>query len=263
MTEVRNGRLTDDPPAPEPAGARGVFETVLLAHGQPAFFREHLERFAAGCAHFGLERAPGPKVLAAAAEKLIRQAGISHGVLRWAAWATGEAEEWRLRIAPPRPHMLKAVWRLAISPVRLSPPDAESPYKHLGRVRWREALAVGRAAGSDEVLLADEADRIVEGAISNVFIIREGILVTPAPSCGLLPGIMRAKVLELAHLEGFLVREAEVALAELPAAEEIFLTNSLVGLRPVAFLDGRSLPAPGPVTRRLQVAWRRLHGLAE
>jgi branched-subunit amino acid aminotransferase/4-amino-4-deoxychorismate lyase len=181
-------------------------------------------------------------------------------VLRWAAWTDGPAEEWRLRVEPPRPHLARAAWRVAVSPVRLPPPDAATPHKHLGRSRWREALAAGRAAGYDEVLLADGAGRIVEGAISNVFCVRGGILLTPAPDCGPLPGILRAKVLELARAEGIPAAEGVVAVAELPAAEELFLTNSLVGIRPVARVDGSPRAAPGPVTLRLQAAWRRRHG---
>lgn len=260
MTEIRNGRLSEDEALPEPAEARGVFETVLVAQGRPVFFREHAERFAAGCAHFGLAKAPGSQVLQTAAADLIRGSGLSYGVLRWAAWTTGPAEEWRLRVDPPRPQMGLAAWKLAVSPLRLPPPDGAALYKHMARGRWREALAAGRAAGCDEVLLADGAGRIVEGAISNVFWVKGGALFTPPVARGLLPGIIRAKVLALAAAEGLAAGEREMAVGGLPDAAEVFLTNSLVGIRPAGWLDGRDLPAPGPVTLRLQAAWRRLHG---
>jgi branched-subunit amino acid aminotransferase/4-amino-4-deoxychorismate lyase len=180
--------------------------------------------------------------------------------LRWAAWTTGTAEEWSLQVEAPRPHLGQAAWRVAVSALRLDPPDADAPYKHLGRARWREALVAGRAAGCEEVLLADGTGALVEGAISNVFCVRGGALVTPAAVFGPLPGIVRAKVLELARREGLAAGEGRVTLDELPAAAEVFLTNSLAGIRPVASLDGRNLPAPGPVTLRLQAAWRGLHG---
>jgi len=260
MREIRNGRLSAGPGTPEPAGARGVFETVLLAEGRPVFFGEHVERFAAGCAHFGLKRAPAAGPLLEAAEQLVRRTALSRGVLRWAAWAAGTAEEWRVSVEPPRPHMAGSAWRVAVSPLRLPAPDAEVPYKHLGRKRWLDALAAGRTAGCDEVLLADEAGRIVEGAISNVFWVSGGVLATPPAASGPLPGIVRAKVLALAQAEGLPVEERALPRGELAVAGEIFLTNSLVGIRPVAWLEGRGLPAPGPLTLRLQSAWRRLHG---
>jgi branched-subunit amino acid aminotransferase/4-amino-4-deoxychorismate lyase len=260
MREIRNGRLSPGPGTPEPAGARGVFETVLLAEGRPVFFHEHIGRFAAGCAHFGLTRAPAAGPLLEAAEQLVRRTALTRGVLRWSAWTTGTAEEWRISVEPPRPHMAAAAWRVTISPLRLPPPGAEAAYKHLGRKRWLDALAAGRAAGSDEVLLADEAGLVVEGAISNVFWVSGGTLATPAAASGPLPGIVREKVLALARAEGLAVEERALPRAALADAGEVFLTNSLVGIRPVARLEGRGLPAPGPVTLRLQAAWRRVYG---
>jgi len=250
-------------PAPEgePPGATGVFETVRLAAGQPVFWREHFDRFAAGCAHFGLEQAPSEAAVRAAAAAALRRSGIAAGVLRWSAWrdpAGGEA--WHLRVEGPRPHQLAPAWRVGVSPLALPPPDAATPHKHLGRGRWREALAAGRAAGWDEVLLGDGAGGIVEGAISNLFCVREGVVLTPGAAEGPLPGIIRAKVLALARAEGLAVREGRVAAAELRNAAEVFLTDSLVAVRPVAWLEGRSLPAPGPVTARLQAAWGRRQG---
>jgi len=261
MNEIRNGRLAQSDGSAEPAGSRGVFETLLLREGAPVFFREHCERFAAGCARFGLIAAPGAGALRSAAAELVRATGVAAGVLRWAAWTDAAgAEGWSMRVEPPRPHMLAAAWRVAVSPLRLPPADADAIHKHLGRKRWRDALEAGRAAGCDEVLLADGTDGVVEGAISNVFIVCGGALITPAASAGPLPGIVRAKVLELSLAEGVTAREDRLALADLPGADEIFLTNSLAGVRPVAWLDGRILPAPGPVTLRLQSAWRRIYG---
>jgi branched-subunit amino acid aminotransferase/4-amino-4-deoxychorismate lyase len=260
MIEILNGRLVEGGATAEPAGARGVFETALLAQGRPVFFGEHLARFAAGCAHFGLAQAPSAAALWAAAADLVQRTGLAEGVVRWAAWTDGPAEAWRLRVEPPRPRMLVPAWRVAVSPLRLPPADADHAFKHLGRKRWGEALAVGRAAGCDEVILADGAGYLIEGAISNLFWVRGGAVATPPVADGPLPGIVRAKVLELARAEGVPVREERAALAELALAEEIFLTNSLVGVRAAAVLDGRRLSAPGPVTRRLQAAWRRLHG---
>ena len=260
MSEIRNGRLSEKAGPPEPAQARGVFETVLVEQGRPVFWPEHAARFAAGCAHFGLERAPDAAVLKTAAEELIGRAALLYGVLRWAAWKTGTAEEWTLRVDPPRPHLLLAGWRVGVSPVRLPPPDPSSSYKHLGRTPWREALAAGRADGLQEVLLADGAGRIVEGAISNVFWVKGGALFTPPLASGLLPGIVRAKVLALARAEGLPAFEETMGTAELPTVDELFLTNSLVGIRPAASLEGRSWSAPGPVTLRLQAAWRRVQG---
>ena len=252
---IRNGVWREEGAA-EPPDARGVFETVLLAGGKPARFEDHLRRFQAGCAAFGLTDAPGPGALADAAAEAVRRTRLTDGVLRWSAWAeaTGETQ-WHLRVEPPRPHTLKGEWRAALSSLRLPPPGPESACKHLGRRLWRDALVAARAAGSDEALLADAAGRLVEGSMTNIFLVRGGRLLTPALATGPLPGLTRARVLALARRLGLPTEEGLLTPADLGEADEVFLTNSLIGLRPVGWLADRRLPGPGPVTTRLQAAF--------
>jgi para-aminobenzoate synthetase component 1 len=255
-TSSKASRSVDGGPA-EPVDAKGVFETVLLVGGRPVFLAEHIDRFIVGCAFFGLAGAPRAAALRAMVSEVIGSSGVADGVLQWAAWegAAGQVE-WRMRAEAPRPHMLKPEWRVDVSGVPLPILGAETAFKHLRRKAWRDALAAARAGGGDEVLLADAAGRIVEGAVSNVFCICGGVLRTPALTCHPLPGIVRAKVLELARELGQPVEEGIVTVDDLRSAEEVFLTNSLIGIRPVVWLDGRQLPAPGPVTARLQVGFR-------
>jgi branched-subunit amino acid aminotransferase/4-amino-4-deoxychorismate lyase len=218
-------------------------------------FDRHAARFAAGCAHFGLRTAPDAAALERAAAELARSSGLAQGVLRWSAWRRPSGEGWGMRIEPPRPHTLKPSWRAAVSQVRLPPPDPDRPFKHLGRRAWAEALAEARAAGWDEVLLADGQDRLVEGAVSNVFCVLGGRLRTPDLGSGPLPGLARARVLELAAGRGIPAEETPVGLAELDAADEVFLTNALAGPVPLSRIGGRELPAPGPVASVLRAAW--------
>ncbi len=249
---ARDGR------SPEPLDANGVFETVLLAGGLPVFLDEHIRRFEAGCLFFGLTDAPRAETLRAAASEAIRSSAAADGVLRWAAWADEKGGvEWRMSVESPRPHMAKSEWRVEFSALPLPELGPEAACKHLGRRIWRDALAAVRAAGGDEVLVADAAGRIVEGAVSNVFSVCGGRLRTPSLACRPLPGIVRAKVLQLARELGLPAEEGVMTADDLRSAEEVFLTNSLIGLRPVAWLAGRRLPAPGPVTSRLQAAFRR------
>ncbi|HVW21198.1 MAG TPA: aminotransferase class IV [Opitutaceae bacterium] len=258
--EIHNGRRVAAGEGGEPSDARGVFETVLLRDGEPMFLEEHLRRYGEGCAHFGLRSAPPAAELRRAARELMEANGVPTGVLRWAAWGGAGGAGWSLRVDPPRPASLKARWRVEISPTRLPPAGPDSRCKHLGRRLWGEALAVGRAAGCDEVLLCDEGGRLVEGAVSNVFCAQEGRLVTPSLDCGPLPGIVRAKVLELAAQVGLPVAEGVLTAEDLAATEEAFVTNSLAGLKPLGSINGRILSAPGPATLLLQEAWTDLYG---
>jgi branched-chain amino acid aminotransferase len=246
----------------EPAGARGVFETLLVRKGRPVFFEEHVERFAKGCAHYRLEGAPGADDLRTAAANSIASIGLDYGVLCWSAWTDGSPVPafWSISATPPRDHMMKATWTAKVSHAPMPSPGPESAHKHLGRKAWLESLAVARAAGADEAILADSEGRVIEGAVSNVFHISKGILTTPPLSLGPLPGIVRGKVLALARELKIPTAEEPVTLDALEKADEIFLTNSLIGIRPLAALDDRRLPAPGPITAKLQAEWTRRYG---
>jgi branched-chain amino acid aminotransferase len=113
---------------------------------------------------------------------------------------------------------------------------------------------------SFEVLLPNHLGEITEGSISNFFIVDgEGCLRTPALASGLLPGITRALVLDLARLAGVPVSEIAVSREDCLRAEEIFLTASTIEILPVAVIDHQELPrpVPGEITRLLQVSYRR------
>jgi len=118
----------------------------------------------------------------------------------------------------------------------------------LGRVELRRAATDGDPA--DECLLRDGADRVVEGATSNLVFVSEEGLRTPSDDLPLLPGITRAVVLEIARAEEFPVETGHYSVDAVREADEAFLTNSTWEIRPVASLDGIDIGA-GPITRLL------------
>lgn len=115
------------------------------------------------------------------------------------------------------------------------------------------ALREARLAGSDEAIFVDRRGVVSEGATSNVFFVRGEMLLTPAED-GILAGITRAVVLELAQESGLEVRFEAPTVDELVAADEVFITSSLRGIVPVVGIDGQTAGsgAMGPVTRRLR-----------
>lgn len=114
------------------------------------------------------------------------------------------------------------------------------------------ALAEARAAGADEAIMCDAEGRIAEGASSNLFAVCAGEVVTPALDIGLLAGITRGRVIELARGDGLTVREAELDPKDVRGADEVFITSSIRGILPVRRVDDAQVRgAPGPVTRRL------------
>ncbi len=114
-----------------------------------------------------------------------------------------------------------------------------------------------------EAILCAADGGIAEGATSNVFFVTAGVLHTPALAVGILDGVTRAKVLELARAAAIPARElAFVAPEELRAADEVFLTSAVRGILPVTGVDrGRVRDGrPGPITRRLLELYQRLVG---
>ncbi len=114
--------------------------------------------------------------------------------------------------------------------------------------------------GAEEALILDSRGQVVEGTTSNVFLVRDGALVTPPDEAGLLAGITRQKVLELAREMAIPVGLRTFAPAELASADEVFITSSIRELVPVIACDG--VPAgggrPGVLTKRLLDAYRAL-----
>jgi branched-chain amino acid aminotransferase len=122
------------------------------------------------------------------------------------------------------------------------------------------ALLEARRAGVDEAIFLDTAGHCSEATSSNLFVLADGVLLTPPISCAALPGVTRATVLELAAALGREASERAFAIDELMGAEEVFLTSSLRGIAPVTRVGGRSIGSgvPGPVTRAIAAAYAEL-----
>ena len=118
----------------------------------------------------------------------------------------------------------------------------------LARAEWTDA-------GIAEGLLGDAAGRVIEGTMSNLFVVAGGKVATPRlDRCGVM-GAQRERVRELLARAAIACDEREIRWGELAAADEAFLTNSLIGAWPVVSFEGWSRP-PGPVTRAVQDALR-------
>lgn len=120
------------------------------------------------------------------------------------------------------------------------------------------ALREASAVGAVEALILDAQGRVLEGGSSNVFLVQGKALITPSTDAGILAGITRAHVLELAGALGIEVQLRAPRLDEVYAADEVFITSSIRELMPVVKLDRHTIGAgkPGPVFQRLARAFR-------
>ena len=106
--------------------------------------------------------------------------------------------------------------------------------------------------GYEEAILLNEAGYVADGSGENIFIVRDGMLVTPPPQASILEGITRATVMQIARDEGMTVVEREIARAELYNASEVFVTGTAAEVCPIREIDDHPIGEPGPVTKRIQ-----------
>jgi branched-chain amino acid aminotransferase group I len=141
--------------------------------------------------------------------------------------------------------------------------NSHSPLSRVKSLNYLDNLLARReakAAGVDEALLLNEVGLLVEASTSNLFIVSQGALITPDESCGLLPGIARRTVLELAASLGIEARESNLSLEGLLGAEEAFLTNSMIEIAPLIAVGDQRIGSgdAGELTRRLSQRYGEL-----
>ena len=115
-------------------------------------------------------------------------------------------------------------------------------HKTTSRLAYHLAREEARAARADETLLVSPAGEVLEGAVSNVFAVTGGEVLTPPLTSGILPGITRAVVLGLCAAAGNPARERTLTLADLRAADQVFLTNTVQEIVPVGTLQDLAIP---------------------
>jgi len=141
--------------------------------------------------------------------------------------------------------------------------NSGSPLSRLKSANYLESLLArqeARAAGVNEALCLNEKGVLAEASMSNIFLVTNGILRTPGHESGILPGITRETILELAPPLGINTLECDIRLDELSHAEEAFLTNSLIEVMPLTEIEGKPVGSgrPGSVTEKLLTAYREL-----
>jgi branched-chain amino acid aminotransferase len=121
------------------------------------------------------------------------------------------------------------------------------------------AVREAKMRGGDEALIVDAHGNVVEGATSNVFVVREGLVATPPEEAGILAGITRAYIVQAAKDLGIPCEERALPVAEIFDADEVFVTSTIRELLSVAHVDDRSIGigSPGPIARALYRQFRR------
>ena len=142
---------------------------------------------------------------------------------------------------PPSREKYQRGYIVVLSSIRR---NSLSPVTYLKSANTMENMLArrdARDAGADEAFFLNEKGYLTEAAGSNLFIVKDGILKTPRYDSGILPGVTRVVVFELATQLDIKVREVNLKLTDLLQADEVFITNSLIEIVPVTTFDGKPI----------------------
>jgi para-aminobenzoate synthetase / 4-amino-4-deoxychorismate lyase len=239
------------PLTPDPAA--GVFETMLVADGSPVELDAHLQRM-----RHSTTELYGSDLPAGARELVLEHArALALGRLRITVLPAQSGElSADVATAAVQQASVFPSWERAVELRSFVAPGG------LGAHKWadREALASMEAdlPEGSVALLLDAGEEILEVSRANVFAVEGEIFLTPRADERILPGVARARAIELARSLGIEVREEKLSLARLRAASEAFLSGSVRGIEPVRALDGMPFDEPSRAVQELADAMAAL-----
>jgi len=252
----------------------GVFEGIRAYNGRVFKLAEHLDRLYESAKSIALEIPLSWKEMERAVVETVRANELRDAYIRLVV-SRGAGD---LGLDPrkcPRPtvvviadsitlypeEMYRNGLRIAtVSTRRIAPDMLNTRVKSLNYLNNILAKIQGNLAGVPEAIMLNPEGYVLECTGDNIFIIRRGRLITPPTYLGILEGITRNTVIEIAGSMGIETREECFTLHDVYVAEECFLTGTAAEVIPVVEVDGRKVGAgaPGPITLKLMEAFRQV-----
>jgi 4-amino-4-deoxychorismate lyase len=238
----------------------GLFETIAVTSGRAVFISRHLDRLQRGCKQLFIPY-PGDNILLSEIDLLLE--GTESAVLKIQI-TRGQGGRGYRQPEIVEPTRILSLYPFPIFPEcykqegvrvrfcsgRLSSNPRLAGIKHTNRLEQVLARAEWVSESIQEGLMFDQQGHLVEGTMSNVFMVKDGMVLTPLlENCG-VAGIIRGIILEYGADHGFHVEPQLLTKEHLYQADEVFLTNSIIGIWPVSHLDNYSLSV-GAVTHQI------------
>ncbi len=254
----------------------GLFETMRAYDGNILALDAHIDRLmnSAEKLLFPFERSDLP--LTSEFAELLSKNELSNARIRLTATAgptleTGSAEEepagdrpklticaTAQKMTPYPPELYKSGMTVALCPHKVSPSDPLAGHKCTAYMQRLLGLRSAHAIQCSEALWFTTSNQLAEGCVSNVFLVKGGTLFTPTLETPVLPGIVRAAVLNIAAEQELGVEEKALTIDNLLDADEVFLTNSIMEIMPVGRIEKKEIGSgkPGAVTQGLAEQYR-------
>ena len=251
----------------------GVFEGIRVYHGKVFRLKQHIDRLYDSARSIWLEIPLSKEALTAAVEETVRVNEKQNGYIRLVV-TRGSGT---LGLDPRKcdPQMIVIVDDISLYPQELyengleiitaatirSHPAALSPrVKSLNYLKNVLAKIDANRAGAHEAIMLNADGFVGECTADNLFVVKQGTLLTPSPQDGALEGITRGALLELAGEARIPAREQRLTRYDVYTADECFLSGTGAEVMPIAEVDGRRIGSttPGPLTKRLLDAFHAL-----
>jgi branched-chain amino acid aminotransferase len=252
----------------------GVFEGVRIYGGRIFRLAEHLDRLYDSAHAIWLTIPISKEEMAAVTEEGVRRSGIKEGYIRHIVTrGVGDLGLDPRKCGKPSIIIITDTIRLwpeevyenGLKVVTAGTPipqrESLSPrVKSLNYLAHILAKVEGIQAGADEVLMLDSAGTVAEGSGQNIFIVKNRRIVTPSAFAGILKGVTRDVVMELARDAGYEMTESLINRYDIYTADEAFFTGTASEIVGIRSLDGRNIGSgkPGPVTRDLRARFQAL-----
>ena len=252
-----------------------VFEGIRVypTPGGPAVFRlrDHVDRLIAGSSAYGMRLAFDAPAICEAVVETVRASGLDAAYVRPLAFFGGDTVRLNPGMWCPTHLMVAAfyfegllpgdgnvpLFKAGISSIMKSPSKAlPSTVKAGGHyTNSIRALSEIQARGFDEAILLNDRGDVAEGSGENVFVVRDGRLVTNDVSADILPGITRDSVLQLARAAGIPTDVRALSVDDLMRADEAFFTGTAAEVVPIVRIEDRTFEGEGPITQRLRTTY--------
>jgi len=251
----------------------GLFETMRSYNGHVFYLDRHIARLVNSAGVLGIREALEPQKLETGVLRTLKANGLDDARIRLTVTAGEGSRGLALPVSGkltiiitveelvlPSPEMYAKGLRTSVVSIRRNNRSPLCCMKTLGYLENLLAHAEAVDAGSDEAILLNVDEEVAECSASNIFIVEDGEIITPPIEAGILPGITRRVVIDLASSLGIKVAEEAVTVERLLNAEEVFITNSVIEIMPIASVDGRTVRAGsrGKVTERLAEEYKKL-----
>jgi branched-chain amino acid aminotransferase len=273
MLVFLNGNFLPEAQAVVPVNDRGfllgdgLFETIRVVNGRPFRMAQHLERMTRGADFLKIKPPFAPNELEKFAGQLIEQNQMPDAILR-VTLTRGPGERgyspknagtptvvMTLHTAPPLENPVE--WNLVTSSFHIPAADPLSSFKTTSKILHVMARAEAAEKGADEALLINTNGEVAETASGNLFWVYDDKICTVPTGRGVLPGITRAVVLEICQTLGLQVNKRVIKPEALRNSEGIFVTQSALGIVPVASFDGEPV-APSPLVDQIAQTYNEM-----